>query len=125
MIPDRLFLPLLAIAGSLMLIAAFWPPPAQAQESSCQFELVPTVLQLSAQSIPHKVLDPAERNRFVSSLEHQIGFNFPEVRNVLLAELSGVLVYGLEINGCLTAPQALAAPKPVKRSGATPAVVFA
>lgn len=97
-----------AVAGLLFSISACAAVPVGAAETACQYTLEETKPQLVAHSIPFTVLtDPAEVAAFVSYLDPA-----PEgVTAVLLAEIDGAIVYGLEIGGCLTPPTPLSAPE--------------
>lgn len=98
---------------------------AVAQEVACQFNLTDAKLGLMASETPHAVLPWNERDHFVAMLESATGFNFPEITNVLVAQLQGGVFYGLEIGGCLTPPAPLFLMPQAKRSGATAVGVFA
>lgn len=108
---------LLAFIG-VGLILQVLIPPASAQEVACQFNLTDAKLGLLAAETPHAVLPWNERDHFVAMLESATGFNFPEITNVLLAQLQGGVFYGLEIGGCLTPPAPLFLMPQAKRSGA-------
>lgn len=123
------FIKLVLCVGIAMFAAVLvWAnsgPRAHAQEPACQFNLLDAKLGLMASETPHVLLVWNDRDHFVAMLESAFGFNFPEVTNVLIAQLQGGVYYGLEIGGCLT-PPALLGPLPAMRqSGATPAGVFA
>ena len=113
-----------AICLGLMLTWHF-SGPVTAAEPACQFNLTDARLGLMAAETPHVVLPWNQRDHFVAMLESATGFNFPEITNVLIAQLQGGVFYGLEMGGCLTAPALLATTERVRQSGATPAGVFA
>ena len=123
------FIKLVLCVGIAMFAAVLvWAnsgPRAYAQEVACQFNLTDARLGLMAAEVPHVVLPWNQRDHFVAMLESATGFNFPEITNVLIAQLQGGVFYGLEIRGCLTAPTMLSSPKDGRRSGATPVGVFA
>ena len=98
---------------------------AVAQEVACQFNLTDAKLGLLVAETPHVVLPWNERDHFVAMLESATGFNFPEITNVLVAQLQGGVFYGLEIRGCLTPPTLLSVLPTVRQSGATAVGVFA
>lgn len=108
-----------------VLIWATAAPPVKAQEQQCRFTLADTVVGLMAQNVRHGLLTPNGRDHFIAGLESSLGIQFPDVTNVLVAELEAGIFYGLEIGGCLMPPQPLFLRTPPRRSGATPAGVFA
>lgn len=124
----RLIPTFLAVCFGVAAVVAVWAmaaPPIRAAEPTCQFNLTDARLGLMASETPHAVLPWNERNHFVAMLESATGFNFPEITNVLLAQLQGGVFYGLEIGGCLTPPAPLFLMPQAKRSGATAVGVFA
>lgn len=119
----------LSICAALVAIACFLvallPMPVRAQGPAC-FSLPDTIVSLSAQGVPHAVLSPTSRDQLVHLLENRFGLRLPPVRNALIAQLPNGIFYGLEFGDCLAAPQPLVVEAtPPKRSGMTPAGVYA
>lgn len=102
---------LIAAVGCIVSLAGL-PSPARA--AAC-YSLPSTVQMLTLSESFHMLLDDRSRDQFVHELEASIGFHFPSVSNVLIAEWNGALVYGLEIKGCLTSPLPIPGAPPVRR----------
>lgn len=115
--------PLIFKRGLLMFIAAscaamlIWGASGnvKAQERACTYSLESTAAMLAMSGNFNVVLDPPDRDLFVRDLESAIGFHLRDVTNVLIAEYGGVLVYGLEMKGCLSSPIPLPGQEPVRR----------
>lgn len=96
----------LALAGALAL-ALMFPVSILAEEAApapvCAMTLDQVKLTLKADSSPYIVLAYDEVPKFVEMAEaNGIAFAGP-VSRVLIAEINGVAVFGVEINGCFSA----------------------
>ena len=94
---------LLILAG---LLAAF-VSPAAAQDAACA-SLSDVTGLLDEQGTKYVMLPDEEVQGFVDDVaEPIVGGEFDGVTNVLIADLSGQIVFGLEIGGCLLGPVAV------------------
>lgn len=97
-----------SIAVAALAVALTFAP-AKAQEMC--FDLAATIVQLSNDGSHYAVLDGSDKDAFVSDLAAAYGAKtgstaeiVPGVTHVLLANMGGLVYFGVVIDGCLTAP---------------------
>lgn len=97
-----------SIAVAALAVALTFAP-AKAQEMC--FDLAATIANLSNQGDHYAVLDGADKDAFIADLmaafEARTGKDAeiaPGITHVLLANLGGLVYFGLVIDGCLTTP---------------------
>lgn len=121
-------------AAALVVALSF--PPAYAAPAACVYTLEPTIQQLTEQKVKFLVLDAKQREQFLADFipayQAKTGEKpafLDRITNVIFAVIEDELLFGLEYDGCLTGPAALSEflPNlpPEKRSGLTPAGIFA
>jgi hypothetical protein len=108
----------LALAGALALALSV---PAVAQECPVTTLDAATAL-MSEQGTTFMLLAPDAIPTFVDEIAEPVlgGAEIEGVTNVIVASLNGLAVFGLEIDGCLSAPVPMPGQIPARASGRMP-----
>lgn len=118
----RVTMGVLAALGVGCLIGAIWAPrPALAAE--CAYTIAVTDPDLTARGVPHTVIDdPEDVAAAVKRAEEVTHLDLPDnVTRVMFASVqAGQLYIGLEVDGCLLDPIAIAVPVSVPHASTKP-----
>lgn len=112
----------LLAASAALALSACALAPAHAAGGTCP-TMQDVIGVLEADNTRYVVVDADKVQKFVDEVaEPVLGHEVEGVTNVLLANLNGVMVFGLEIDGCFSNPYRLPVPAPAaqRQSGRSP-----